>query len=317
MFKADLFEGQGTMSKGNAIWSGGWYAGKMSGHGKWKNGKDSYEGEYYAGLWDGQGTRIYSDGSKYEGGYKHNEWYGEGIYTTEKGFKSQATYVRGKPMNCKYRSIYPNGKTEWEYVYKDSLIDGVAKQYSEDGKIQQEMNYVKGILNGSYKQYYEDGKIQQDANYKNGLWDGGLKGYYKNGILRVDCVYRDGKLWNITVYNMPDGKPAACSLKDGNGQVKRYYDDGKIKEDVNFKNGVQDGEYKSYYENGTLWSDYFYRDGKVWNTIADNMPDGKPTGTNVKDGNGISMGQSPDGAVIISKTTYENGVAVKTETLSD
>ena len=40
---------------------------------------------------------------------------------------------------------------------------------------------------------------------------------------------------------------------------------------------------------------------------------GTPTGTNVKDGNGISMNQSLDGKVIISKTTYVNGVAVKTE----
>ena len=97
------------------------------------------------------------------------------------------------------------------------------------------------------------------------------------------------------------------------GKTKEYYENGKIKQDMNYKNGVLDEVYKSYYENGMLWSDFEYKDGEKWNVIDDNMPDGTPTGSNIKEGNGITMGQSPDGKVIISKTTYVNGVAVKTE----
>jgi TPR repeat protein len=337
-FKNGKLDGHGTMSNTKATWTGEWVNGILQGHGTYKTATASYDGEwkdshfdghgtyitdsgankyvgtFKAGLEDGQGTYTYSDGTKYEGGWKDNMWSGDGIYTSANGDKTYASYVRFMPMNCKYKVVSSKGITKYEAVYVDSLREGKSTWYYDDGKINGENNYKKGVLDGNWKTYYEDGKIWQEGTYKNGNYDGNLKGYYKNGVLRVDCTYSDGKLWNISIYNKPDGTSSGCSFKDGAGEVKWYYDDGKLNEDKHYKNGVQDGEYKSYYENGALWSDYIYQDGKLWNCIADNMPDGKPTGSSVKDGNGITMSQSSDGATIIGKTTWQNGIAVKQET---
>jgi antitoxin component YwqK of YwqJK toxin-antitoxin module/TPR repeat protein len=361
-FKYGKLDGQGTESSSTTTVSGEWVNGVLNGQAKWHNATASYDGQWKnglidgkgtyiwnsnkyvgdlkAGFFDGQGTCLYSSGAKYEGGWQKNTWFGEGVYTTDKGIKQYASYADGIPKNCKYKGVYPNGKTKEEYVfvdtlkegeakfyyesgklsmdvyYKHNLLDGSYKAYYENGKQQKELYFIKGKPNGNYKTYYEDGKIEEEGNCLNGNYDGKLKGYYKNGVLRVDCEYRDGKLWNILIYNKPDGNSTGCFFKDGEGEIKWYYEDGKLQCNNHYKNGIVDGEYKTYYENGKLWYDYIYNNGKLWNLIADNMPDGTPAGSNVKDGTGITMQRSADGNTITGKATWQNGVIVKQELVS-
>jgi antitoxin component YwqK of YwqJK toxin-antitoxin module len=37
-----------------------------------------------------------------------------------------------------------------------------------------------------------------------------------------------------------------------NGEIKRYYPNGQLREISNYKNGLLEGEYKWYYDNGQL-----------------------------------------------------------------
>ena len=47
------------------------------------------------------------------------------------------------------------------------------------------------------------------------------------------------------------------------GLVKDYYEDGKLKSEINFNNGVREGEAKFYWENGNLKEIRNYVNGRV------------------------------------------------------
>ena len=53
------------------------------------------------------------------------------------------------------------------------------------------------------------------------------------------------------------------NFKDGKyeGQWKWYYVNGNIKKEGNFKDGKNEGLWKSYYQNGQLKSEENYKDG--------------------------------------------------------
>ena len=47
-----------------------------------------------------------------------------------------------------------------------------------------------------------------------------------------------------------------------NGIYKSYYDNGQLREEVNYINGKENGILKTYHENGQLWKEVNYIDGK-------------------------------------------------------
>ena len=47
------------------------------------------------------------------------------------------------------------------------------------------------------------------------------------------------------------------------GVVKGYYENGNLKEEVNFKGDKQEGLGKSYYDNGNLKAEVNFKDGKA------------------------------------------------------
>ncbi|MCX7698441.1 MAG: hypothetical protein N2114_03120 [Candidatus Goldbacteria bacterium] len=67
---------------------------------------------------------------------------------------------------------------------------------------------------------------------------------YKNNVRWGQCrrYYNNGKLWEEVYYN--NGKRE--------GTYRLYYPDGRIKEEVKYKDGFRDGIYKIYHEDGRV-----------------------------------------------------------------
>ena len=313
-WKKGEMTGQGRLLASNYTYEGEFKDWKMNGHGKLVSGKYVSEGEWIEGHMEGQGTTTYDDTAIWagemkagvfnghgsyktptmwcEGEWKNGQLDGHGIYKYadgskyEGGFKDGTWFGEGVATTEKGTIITANWTGKWNprnCKYKEAY---------PNGKTKMECTYVDTLREGVAKGYYESGAMYWEATFKRDILEGRCKQYYESGELDFFQNYKNGRR---------------------EGEVTEYYKNGKVYQEWNYKDGVEDGDYRSYYPNGMLWSSYIYKEGKIWNTITDNMPDGLPTGTNVKDGNGVTMGQSPDGKVIISKTTYENGVAVKTE----
>jgi antitoxin component YwqK of YwqJK toxin-antitoxin module len=181
--------------------------------------------------------------------------------------------------------------------------------------------FKNGLPNGqgTYIFMYPSGDPtgeKYEGGWSNGVWSG--EGVHTLYGQKTYAKYTRGKPMNCkfkVLYKSGVTKESGVyidSLLNGGDTV--YYKSGKINYILNYKNDVLEGAYKEYSENGTLLADRIYKNGKLWTTIAEYFPDGKPTGGNIKDGNGVRIYQSNDGKTIYT-STYKDGDFVKTETI--
>ena len=128
-------------------------------------------------------------------------------------------------------------KIEFVGEYLNGKRSGMGKEYDFDGNLEFEGEYINGKRNGKGKEYdYVSQKITFEGEYKNDLrWNG--KGYDNN---------------NNVVYE----------LKNGNGHVKEYNDEGKLVYEVEYLNGNEHGKGKEYYYEGNLKFEGEYLNGK-------------------------------------------------------
>ena len=54
-------------------------------------------------------------------------------------------------------------------------------------------------------------------------------------------------------------------IKNGNGHIKIYHDNGKLKFEGEYLNGERNGKGKEYYINGEIKFKGDYLNGKIWN----------------------------------------------------
>ena len=60
--------------------------------------------------------------------------------------------------------------------------------------------------------------------------------------------YCSGKLWNIKGYNI--NGDMEFEIKSGKGNIKEYYDNGKLEYEGEYLNGERNGKGKKYFYNG-------------------------------------------------------------------
>ena len=105
-------------------------------------------------------------------------------------------------------------------------------------------NYVDGMKNGLWMSVGKNNRVEAYGYYANDLKDG-IWLTYNYSRRELEEHYKNGKL---------------------NGKRLTFYNTGKdgvVKEEAEFKNGVQDGTYKYYLEDGTVSIEYIYENGKI------------------------------------------------------
>lgn len=94
-----------------------------------------------------------------------------------------------------------------------------------------------------------------------------------------------------------------------NGLIKNYYPSGKIESEINYVNGVRDGDAKFYWDNGNIKTELNYNNGKVDGLVKEYYPTGilKETYT-IQDGKkqGPLTFYNEQGA-FLSEIYYESG----------
>jgi antitoxin component YwqK of YwqJK toxin-antitoxin module len=173
------------------------------------------------------------------------------------------TYRKGIPEGP-FKYYYPDGKTAQEGFYKAGLIEGPSSMLYPNGKVFGKQIFVAGKKHGRQEYLYQDGKLHFFYDYKNGLRDGAYEAYYPDGKVKesfhniadsIDGVYRyyypSGQVWtekiykngrivNITGTYDKNGKERdKGTLKDGNGYINYYTEDGKIYSVVTYKDGIE------------------------------------------------------------------------------
>lgn len=241
-------------------------------------------------------------------------------FTVKKGVMNLITYdingvveSSGKLVDGKREGLWKfydaNGLLASERNYKDGLLDGEYKAYFPNGTISTYSVYEKGDRNGLYQDYFRNGFLLTEGYFKNDRKEGQWYSYYKNGNIssitnylngdkdgfyeeydfsgkkRTETFYKKDLLMQNSLLDSTGRIYSIDSLKNGNGVIKRYNQNGSLAMNAEFKsglwkdtvvtynmrgiktfvgfyvNGVREGVSRSYDDFGVLKSEIQFQNG--------------------------------------------------------
>jgi antitoxin component YwqK of YwqJK toxin-antitoxin module len=259
---------------------------------------------YKNGLVSGLRERFYENRQlELKENYLDNKLHGLSIYWDSNGVKkAELNYSKGL-LNGYLRRWYNENQMQMEISYKDGKENGIETTWYPNGNVKSQNSFKNGLLHGSVKKWYEGNIIEFEENYSDNLKDSIQLEYYSNGQIQKkelwkkgtqlskECWDRNGKLIycdiipnNLTieengilknlltkeiitgnVYEQDDNGILKfdCVYLNGllNGEKKVFYKNGITKESSNFSNGNLNGLRKTWYENGAKESEEIYLNG--------------------------------------------------------
>jgi antitoxin component YwqK of YwqJK toxin-antitoxin module len=176
----------------------------------------------------------------------------------------EQTYLNNR-LNGQWRMYALNGQLVEFQTFENDSLKGIARTYKKDGKsilnekeyldgrsayinrsffdngqLKREVPYLNNQIHGVGKSYYESGKLEETVEFQNDKFHGVRKYYYPNGQLWIEQIYKVGLDWEVVANYAETGKKRdAGTLRDGNGTIIFYNEDGSIREVKSFVNGYE------------------------------------------------------------------------------
>jgi antitoxin component YwqK of YwqJK toxin-antitoxin module len=159
-----------------------------------------------------------------------------------------------------------------ETDYQSGMKHGLDISYGIAGDTITVASYVNGKEYGIGKLFHPNlsnkvWKLYKAANGESRL----LKEFYTSGQLKSEIIEigesNVRKLYKVKLYH-ENGQLATVGQMDDyeewSGKWISYHENGKLKSEANYKDGIENGLTRFYHENGQLWSERVYVDGKLW-----------------------------------------------------
>ena len=161
---------------------------------------------------------------------------------------------------------------QWDGEFKDGKKVGLWRIYYVNGQLREKGSYIDGIKDGYWEKFLDDGKNIYKGFWKNGKREG-LWEFYFEGQLELKGSFVDGKptgIWEdyYKGYLFEKGTPHSLLIDNygpyliKDGYWVRFYENGNVFEEKNYKEGKLDGEYKLYNEDGSFRERSFFKDGE-------------------------------------------------------
>jgi antitoxin component YwqK of YwqJK toxin-antitoxin module len=135
-----------------------------------------------------------------------------------------------------------------------------------NGKIQRRVSFVNGKENGIDTTYYKSGCPQVVRNHIQGSPSGTWTYFYDStNYTAWEMNYYLGEKHGKHIYMEADGDTTLWeTYQNGllHGTKREYYDDSKIKKEVEYKNGVFDGKFIVYNQEGIVIQELKYKEGQ-------------------------------------------------------
>lgn len=163
------------------------------------------------------------------------------IYNVNYPYNLKEVYMAKNGIQLLLKEFYDNGKPH--YLFNDTTLNGMQlkyiQSYDEEGYLSQTGFFVNdSIQQGNWIEYYKTGKIKSFASYHNGLLEGTYKYFHDNGQLWTEQTYVHGKTMEIISNLDRNGNPMdKGTLKNGNGTILLYDENGKQTSIRTYKNG--------------------------------------------------------------------------------
>ena len=135
------------------------------------------------------------------------------------------------------------------------------KEYDYNNEITFEGEYLNGERNGIGKEYYTNGKIKFEGEYLNNKKHGKGKEYDYHNKLIFEGEYKRGYKYNGKGYDGVNNK-YIYEIQKGNGMIKDFYYNAKIKFEGELLNGKKNGNGKEYHANSNIKFEGYYLNNK-------------------------------------------------------
>lgn len=158
---------------------------------------------------------------------------------------------------------------------QDTISDnGFQRFYYSSGIVSSEGTLKNGKPDGYWKAFYENGKLKSEGNRKDFELDSLWKFYNEEGKLILEVIYRKGKKNGEKVTYL-EKEIIRENFRDDvkDGYTKSYYPDGKIKSEIPFIKGQEQGFGKEYGPDGTIITLTEYKKGFIVDRLRINRRD--------------------------------------------
>jgi antitoxin component YwqK of YwqJK toxin-antitoxin module len=107
--------------------------------------------------------------------------------------RTTGTFI-GKKRVGKWKYFYKNGTVFSTEFYDDGKLEGnVIVYFKSNGKIAEYSEYKNGLMHGLSKKYSDKGVLIEEVLFENGKANGLAKYYELSGSLKERGIYKDGK----------------------------------------------------------------------------------------------------------------------------
>ncbi len=197
-----------------------------------------------------------------------------GPYLEYAGEKGSVKTINGQYTNNyktgKWTTWYASGKIKSEGAYSPlyNWENGEWKEWYENGQLKSDIDYCNSNPCGKFRMWYENGNPKTIGEYVNSKRSGDFLYYYENGNISRKESYTEGKLVSFQEWYQ-SGQASLSRQYSFYGQLEGkqilWFENGKIKSEEEFKNGIPIIPLKEYNQNGTL---IHIREGGI-NSIGD------------------------------------------------
>jgi antitoxin component YwqK of YwqJK toxin-antitoxin module len=156
---------------------------------------------------------------------------------------SGALVARGRAVNSKLEGLvryyYESGALYSEVPHKNGEAHGLSKRYYENGALKSEALNENGYLEGIEKLYHENGQLSSEIPFKHSSKEGLAKYYYESGALYSEVPYKNNVIEGFSTVYHENGKiKGEMQIKDGEGQLNDYLEDGSLNFTLSFKGDI-------------------------------------------------------------------------------
>lgn len=204
--------------------------------GTWKNRKKEGQFKTYAIDSINRSVRY----KIWEQQYKNDRLNGEWRYFTLRGTLAAVRNYENDSLNGISRDYSVDGTIVNELDFLGNSHEYIKHELYPNGKVKRTVTLRNGVLDGVARSYYQDKRLMEEVNFKRGKFHGPRKYYYPNGQLWTEEIFKDGLDWRIISNFTAEGNPRdPGTLKDGNGTIIFYHEDGRIREVSTYFNGIK------------------------------------------------------------------------------
>ena len=153
--------------------------------------------------------------------------------------RNGVTYLADEetPFTGRAERFYRNGQKQEEGNYKDGIMQGLWTRWYENGQKKLEWNYKDGKQDGLETKWYENGQKEWEGNFNDDYPNGVATFWYENGQKKGAMNHKDGILMSAEAWKPNGEKCPNTKIKEGNGIMVWYKEDGTEDYESIYKDG--------------------------------------------------------------------------------